>query len=174
MLTILYILSLLNGLDASTHHVIPPDSSTNSTNGTGVAAAVAAQVPQDDQDSIIALGIVVSLCVVGVLGMVMAVVCWVKLRSQPRQNKDSEFKSTDIKDLDTRNLRDVQLTEYEKRKAQMKELDSQQAEGPEEENGNESEDGEEMDEINVVQQQPVDEETIVNPMYHYIPQTMAH
>ena len=46
-----------------------------------------------------------------------------RLRSQPRQNKDSEFKSTDIKDLDTRNLRDVQLTEYEKRKAQMKELD---------------------------------------------------
>jgi len=174
MLILLYILSVFNGLDASTHHVNHTDLSNSSTNHTGVAAQVSAQVVQDDQDSIIALGIVVSLCVVGVLGMVMAVVCWVKLRSQPRQNKDSEFKSTDIKDLDTRNLRDVQLTEYEKRKQQMKELDSQQAEGPEEENGNESEDGEEMDEINVVQSEPVDEETIVNPMYHYIPQTMAH
>lgn len=43
--------------------------------------------------------------------------------SNGRKQKDSEFKAREVENLDKQNLRDAQLSEYEKRKRQMKELD---------------------------------------------------
>ena len=43
--------------------------------------------------------------------------------SNAKKPKDTEFKAKDAENLDKQNMRDVQLSEYEKRKRQMKELD---------------------------------------------------
>eukprot|EP00116_Pleurobrachia_bachei_P015270 sb/3475532/ len=90
--------------------------------------------------------------------------------SQPKKPKDQQgFKTKDTERLDSQNMRDVQLTEYEKRKRQMKELDSQDSPARQQDMP-ESEDEDENDEITAVQSQPpTDEETIVNPnfIHHY-------
>ena len=43
--------------------------------------------------------------------------------SNAKKPKETEFKAKDAENLDKQNMRDVQLSEYEKRKRQMKELD---------------------------------------------------
>ncbi|KAL5251333.1 hypothetical protein ACHWQZ_G016880 [Mnemiopsis leidyi] len=92
--------------------------------------------------------------------------------SNAKKPKDTEFKAKDAENLDKQNMRDVQLSEYEKRKRQMKELDNQQEEPPDD-HLDESDDGGELDEITAVQSQPLEEETIVNPnfIHHYIPRS---
>lgn len=163
------------------HHVLRNNTFNNTSsneNGTGPIAAPVVDKPYDGtggdgtDKSIFMLGILVSFCIVAVLGVVVTVICWVRIFSAPKKagKECSEFKSKDAENLDKRNMRDVQLTEYEKRKRQMKELDNQQEEVPE--NGVEESDNDgELDEITAVQSQPLEEETIVNPhfMHHYVP-----
>ncbi|XP_063687373.1 uncharacterized protein LOC134820728 isoform X1 [Bolinopsis microptera] len=135
-----------------------------------VAAPVSANATGDDTDkSIFILGILIGFCVFAVVGVTMTVVCWIRI-SNAKKPKDTEFKAKDAENLDKQNMRDVQLSEYEKRKRQMKELDNQQEEPPDDQL-DESDDGGELDEITAVQSQPLEEETIVNPnfIHHYIP-----
>jgi len=125
---------------------------------------------EGDDKSIFMLGILVSFCVFAVIGVVMTVICWVRVFSTPKKPKESDLKSKETETLDKRNMRDVQLTEYEKRKRQMKEMDNTPEE-PAENGAEESDDGGELDEITAIQSQPLEEETIVNPnfIHHYVP-----
>jgi len=145
-------------------------TSDNNTLIQPVAAPVSAIAPGDDTDkSVFILGILIGFCVFAVVGVTMTVVCWIRI-SNAKKPKETEFKAKDAENLDKQNMRDVQLSEYEKRKRQMKELDNQQEEPPDDQL-DESDDGGELDEITAVQSQPLEEETIVNPnfIHHYIP-----
>lgn len=145
------------------------------TNGQAVAQAVAAGDSGTGVDNkyVFAIGILVSVCVFAVLGVVMTVVCWVKISRTRKAGPDEggdRVRTKDTASLDKRNMRDVQLSEYEKRKRQMMELDDQPDELPENEIPD-SDDGGDLDEITAVQSQPLEEETIVNPnfIHHYLP-----
>lgn len=158
------------GVNNTSHHndtaVVPPPHHNAVVNA-----------PQDNTNAhddtssktVFVLCILISFCVIAVFGVVLTVVCWVRVFSHRRSEKDAETKAKDAENLDKRNMRDVQLSEYAKRKRQMQELDNEEdKEDDEEDNDSESED--DIDEITAVQSQPLDEETIVNPnfIHHYL------
>jgi len=164
---------LRRSLNSSLLNTTQPQNTTIQ-NTTHVAKPVVAGPDNGSEDdpsskSIFIIGILISFCVFAVLGVAMTVVCWIRI-SNAKKPKDTEFKAKGTENLDKQNMRDVQLSEYEKRKRQMKELDNQQEEPPDG-NADESDDGGELDEITAVQSQPLEEETIVNPnfIHHYIP-----
>lgn len=155
----------------------PTHTNTTSDNATlNAALPVAAPISDpgvgdETEKDIFIIGVLIGFCVFAVIGVTMTVVCWVRI-SNAKKPKDTEFKAKDAENLDKQNMRDVQLSEYEKRKRQMKELDNQQEEPPDD-HLDESDDGGELDEITAVQSQPLEEETIVNPnfIHHYIPRS---